>query len=112
LDAIEAGELALLHAPVCNRICPESVTQDWLWNHLTFSSLSGRKALDISLNTFTSKFSNVPESDLRSKMDEEIAQDLSIMQLQPAIMRDYRRFVILKYESQSVKINPQGVRTS
>lgn len=109
LDAIEVGELALLHAPPCSRNHPQSASQDWLWGHLTFSSLSGRKALEISLNTFTSKFSNVPESDLRSKMDEEIAQDLSIMQLQPAIMRDYRRFVILKYESQSVKISPQGL---
>ena len=102
----------MLHAPVCGRNHPQSISQDWLWNHLTLSPLSGRKALEISLNTFTSKFSNVPEGDLHSKIEDEIAQDLSIMQLQPAIMRDYRRFVILKYESQNVKITPQGVRIS
>jgi hypothetical protein len=39
---------------------------------------------------------NVQKSDWSSVIESEISKDLSSMQMQPAIMENYRRFVIVK----------------
>lgn len=107
LKAIAAGEVALIYAP------PEKATthsaddnrQIWMRQHLSLTPFSAKRALEIGLEAFHSKYANVPESEWSQTMETEILMDLSSMQRQPAIMKDYRRYVVFISEREA-RANP------
>ena len=109
LKAIAAGEVALIHAP------PEKATthsandnrQIWMRQYLSLTSFSAKRALEIGVEAFHSKYANVSESEWPQTIEAEILTDLSSMQRQPAIMKDYRRYVVFASEREA-RANPSA----
>ncbi|THU96358.1 hypothetical protein K435DRAFT_797417 [Dendrothele bispora CBS 962.96] len=89
----------------------KSPTDDWVMGQ-TESILRGpRSTLEYCINEFQAQYANVPESRWHSDLEREISVDLGKMQVQPAIMHDYRRFVVLKAErDQHVEIRMGDVQ--
>ena len=103
LKAIAAGEVALIHAP------PEKATshsasdhrQIWMRQYLCLAPFTAKRALEIGVQAFHSKYANASESEWPQRMETEILTDLSSMQRQPAIMKDYRRYVVFISEREA-----------
>ena len=113
LKAIAAGEVALIHAP------PEKATthrandhgQIWMRHYLSLTSFSAKRALEIGVEAFHSKYANISESERPRKMETEIITDLSSMQRQPAIMKDHRRYVVFISDREArSNSNSEGVQ--
>jgi hypothetical protein len=113
LKAIAAGEVALIHAP------PEKATthsandhrQIWMRQYLCLTPFTAKRALEVGVQAFHSKYANTAESERPQRMETEILTDLSSMQRQPAIMKDYRRYVVFISEQEALSNpNPGGVQ--
>jgi len=103
LKAIATGEVALIQAP------PEKATthsandnrQIWMRQYLSLTPFTAKCALEIGVGAFHSKYANVAASEWPQTMETEIIMDLSSMQRQPAIMKDYRRYVVFTSEREA-----------
>jgi hypothetical protein len=51
------------------------------------------------MNAFSATFVNIPPEQWTATMESEISEDLHLMQMQPDIMKQYRRYVVIKAES-------------
>jgi hypothetical protein len=110
LKAITAGEVALIHAP------PERTTthsandhrQIWMRQYLCLTPFTAKRALEIGVQAFHSKYDDTSESELPQRMETEILTDLSSMQRQPAIMKDYRRYVVFISEKEATSSSNSG----
>ena len=93
LKMIEDGRIALLHAPTVTR----EGNSGLLWTRwmLRLGSMNARDILEECLRVAAEQFSNTCEADLPLVIEKDIARDLRRMQIQPVIMDDYRRFVVL-----------------
>ncbi|KAK7467474.1 hypothetical protein VKT23_004527 [Stygiomarasmius scandens] len=76
----------------------KSDTDDWVMAQTESIIRSPRDILEYCINEFQVKYANVSESQWHSTLEREISADLEMMQIQPAIMHEYRRFVVLKAE--------------
>ncbi|KAJ7293251.1 hypothetical protein C8J57DRAFT_1268515 [Mycena rebaudengoi] len=98
LKAIDDGEVSLLRAPPLGR--NPTLNSDpmaaWMRDHWVTRPLGPRRILELCVNTFSAKYSNVPSTRWSSMVEAEISEDLSLMQIQPHIMKQYRRFVVIK----------------
>ena len=110
LKAIAAGEVALIHAP------PEKTTthsandhrQIWMRQYLCLSPFTAKRALEIGVQAFHSKYADASVSERPHNMENEILTDLSSMQRQPAIMKDYRRYVVFISEKETLSSSNSG----
>jgi len=57
-----------------------------------------RATLEFCMQEFELLYGNKSEAEYASSLADDIVQDMLLMQIQPAIMKEYRRFVILKAE--------------
>ncbi|KAI0824082.1 hypothetical protein BC628DRAFT_1379753 [Trametes gibbosa] len=98
LTAIEDGSLALLQAP--RSIFQHPTTEDptLLWTRWMFriAGKDARGILEECLNLAAEQFGNTSEADLPVAIEKEIARDLLRMQSQPALIDNYRRFVVFR----------------
>ncbi|KAF5315670.1 hypothetical protein D9611_004931 [Ephemerocybe angulata] len=89
LKFIEDGQLALIEAPP-ELQAPDRDVQGWYKKYLSPSPPTSAEALSLG----ASVFSDSPQSH-RANIEQEVAEDLARMQRQPALMVDYRRYVVL-----------------
>ena len=102
--------MALIHAP------PEKATthsandhrQIWMSQYLCLTPFTAKRALEIGVQSFHSKYADTSESERPRKMETEILTDLSSMQRQPAIMKDYRRYVVFISEQEARSSSNSG----
>ncbi|KAJ7783426.1 hypothetical protein DFH07DRAFT_787675 [Mycena maculata] len=101
LRSIEDGEVSVLHAPPLEwKVSRDSdEPEEWLRDHWTNRPLGKRRILEDCMDRFSAKYANVPESEWAAAVEAEVSQDLDLMQRQPAIMKNYRRYVIIRAES-------------
>ncbi|KAK7051360.1 hypothetical protein VNI00_004860 [Paramarasmius palmivorus] len=94
LNAVEDGHFSLMRAPPS----PEdhqALTTQWLDAQIDHVTRDSRETLGFCLNEFLRSYGNVPEERWERVLEEEISDDLRKMQIQPKVMEDYRRFVVL-----------------
>jgi hypothetical protein len=98
LTAIEEGEVALVHAPPHRRnpLGEDDPMRDWVRHYFTSIPMQSRAILEDCIKVFNEQYTNVQKSEWSSVIELEISNDLSSMQMQPAIMENYRRFVVIK----------------
>ncbi|KAI0374422.1 hypothetical protein BV20DRAFT_1041377 [Pilatotrama ljubarskyi] len=98
LRAIEDGSLALLQAPQVTRDPPAQGEPTVLWTRWMFrlGGLNARGILEECLKLAAEQFANTAEADLPLALEKEIVRDLVRLQMQPAIMDNYRRFVVFR----------------
>ncbi|KAJ7770779.1 hypothetical protein DFH07DRAFT_914458 [Mycena maculata] len=101
LRAIEDGEVSVLHAPPLEwkASWDSDEPEEWLRDHWTNRPLGKRRILEDCMDRFSAKYANVPESEWAAAVEVEVSQDLDLMQRQPAIMKNYRRYVVIRAES-------------
>ncbi|KAI0336075.1 hypothetical protein GY45DRAFT_1342187 [Cubamyces sp. BRFM 1775] len=98
LKAIADGSVALLQAPPLVRDPPAQQNPAILWTRwqLRVSGLDARGVLEECLERAAEQFANTSDADLPAAIEKEIARDLVRMQVRPAIMDHYRRFVLFR----------------
>ncbi|EEB95602.1 hypothetical protein MPER_05400 [Moniliophthora perniciosa FA553] len=94
LDAIDNGLFGLLRAPPQPKDEQEPTNQ-WIGAQIDHVVRDQRDTLEFCLAEFSSKYANVPVEKWKVTLEEEISSDLRQMQIQPGLMEEYRRFVIL-----------------
>ncbi|TBU35002.1 hypothetical protein BD311DRAFT_649012 [Dichomitus squalens] len=101
LKAIEQGSVALLHAPAILRDAPPKGDPSLLWTRwmIRLPSMNARQILEECLRIAAEQFANTSDAELPVAVEKEIARDLLRMQMQPVMMDNYRRFVVLKGRS-------------
>ncbi|KAF7339929.1 Chromo domain-containing protein [Mycena venus] len=101
LKAIDDGEVSVLRAPLLDRNATRTSdpATDWLRDHWINRPLGPRQVLESSMNAFSAKYSNIPQPQWASAIEAEISADLDLMQMQPDIMNQYRRYVVIKAET-------------
>lgn len=109
MRAIDDGEVSVLRAPPLDRnpSRESDETEEWLRDHWTNRPLGQRRILEYCMNAFSAKYANVPEADWAAAVESEISGDLDLMQRQPNIMKHYRRYVVIKAESDA---SPKAVK--
>lgn len=95
--------MALIHAPP-EKVATHSANdhqQIWMRQYLSLTPFTAKRALEIGIGAFHSKYANVAVSEWQQTMATEIITDLSSMQRQPAIMNEYRRYVVFTSEPEA-----------
>ncbi|KAF8213405.1 hypothetical protein K438DRAFT_1803927 [Mycena galopus ATCC 62051] len=103
LRAIDDGEVSVLRAPPLERNATRSndPAADWLREHWINRPPGPRQMLESCLSAFSAKYSNTPRAGWASAVEAEVSADLDLMQVQPDIMKQYRRYVVIKAETDS-----------
>jgi hypothetical protein len=95
LTLIEEGQVSLLRAPP-RSLEKDTLADDWTLSQLKLTSLQTRALLELCMRDFTRLYASVKEPGWASAIEAEIAEDVLSMQLQPAMMDTYRRYVVIK----------------
>ena len=100
LRLIDEGKLALLRAPPTgpaavkqpHKADPTTEWQQWV---LSLPCSSQREIMEKCTQLLETRFSKVSDKNLPHEILAEVLYDLRQMQLQPTIMDNYRRFVVM-----------------
>jgi hypothetical protein len=112
LKLIEEGQVSLLQAPPSHTSAEsEDPTMEWVSSQMRTLSLDARGILEECIRQFSCKYPNISESAWSSAVEAEISKDLSLMQMQPAIMKEYRRYVVIKGPRDHIEWDKDGVRS-
>lgn len=95
LKMIRNGTLSLLPQPPFLPNDFKGIT-DWASSQLRILTLDERGILGLCLRNFTKEYADLDEEKWPSAVKEEVLSSLSSMQVQPSIMKNYRRFVVLR----------------
>lgn len=107
LDLVVAGSIAVMQSPLTGE-------DAWLRDFINIQESEGRDLLRECVQSSIARFAHYNEPDILVVADQEISRDLLNMELQPAFMDDYRRFVIIRAaseESRSLPESGSGVRS-
>lgn len=116
LELIEEGKISLLHAPPKSRSphLAENDTSrtvdpgmDWATWALGICALDGRGIMKDCLRLFEERHRGLPDKDIAPVVEQEVSSDLVQMHLEPVIMDNYRRFVMVveTRNDQSLEVN-------
>lgn len=64
-----------------------------------------RGALEACLRVFESQYANANSTDYFQATNREVAEDMANMQLQPCVIKDYRRFVIMTGDANESRVD-------
>ncbi|TFK76887.1 hypothetical protein BDN72DRAFT_15333 [Pluteus cervinus] len=103
LNAIEEGKISLISRPPDLVHSSETERAGWISKYFWQQPSDALDMLEVCLSAFTSKYSNAPRNRWVLDFEGEITEDLLAMQLQPALMRQYRRYVVVADDH---KVNP------
>lgn len=67
----------------------------WFHDYMSGLPPSADEALSFAIGAFSSVTANSRLTDWPAVVEKEVAQDLARMQIQPSLMSDYRRYVVL-----------------
>jgi hypothetical protein len=94
LNLVVEGQVSLLRSP--SQVQEESDSNKWALTQLKMLRLKRRDLLEECLREFKEAYSQIEESGWMPATEAEISRDLLSMQLQPAVMDAYRRYVAIK----------------
>jgi len=107
LSRIGQGQLSLLQLPP-HYGSEESVLFDWIrWQQET-STLDPRGILERCLRGFSQQYSEFPEEKWTPRVLEELSSVLTSLQMQPSIMDQYRRYVVIIGKQDKVGYDRNG----
>ncbi|THH11778.1 hypothetical protein EW145_g413 [Phellinidium pouzarii] len=100
LKLIEEGKVALMQSPGLEDRVPSGSEVDgpsqWIASQMAILTKSETDHLEDCWSTFIAEYSNRTEKEISGLLESEITKDLSLLQSQPAIRSNYRRFVVIK----------------
>ncbi|EAU88903.2 hypothetical protein CC1G_12844 [Coprinopsis cinerea okayama7 len=101
LAEISEGGIALLNAPPergKNWPGVSKKTGQWMKEYMWAGAPSPQQALRWGIDAFESKYAGAPRAEWHALLEQEVVADLKAMQRNPAMIEDYRRFVVLTGE--------------
>ena len=108
LSRIAQGQLSLLRSPP-HYGSGESALLDWIRWQQEMSLLDPRGVLERCLRGFSQQFSEHPEERWTPEVLEELSTVLTSLQMQPTIMDQYRRYVVITGKEDKVGYDRSGV---
>ncbi|THH16827.1 hypothetical protein EW146_g3874 [Bondarzewia mesenterica] len=97
LDMIEEGRLSLMSTVPVGR-ARGAMISDWISWQTQLPCLTARGILEKCMRSFIQQYDDTPEEQWPSAVESEVVTSISSLQLQPAIMDNYRRFVVIRGE--------------
>jgi len=95
LSRIAQGQLTLLSTEPPAHGSKEGPLLEWIRRHQEASMLEPRGILEDCLRSFNKGYSDYPEEKWSFRVLDELNSILSSLQMQPCIMDEYRRFVVI-----------------
>ena len=112
LSRIGQGQLSLLFMEP-PRYCPkEDALLEWFRRHQETSMLEPRGILEDCLRSFNKHFSELPEEKWSFHVLTELLSMLFSVQMQPCMMDQYRRFVVITGKQDKIAPDRGGVSIS
>ncbi|KAJ7036712.1 hypothetical protein C8F04DRAFT_1257595 [Mycena alexandri] len=101
IESIIRGDISIMHAPPVDDPFNQSTeTQQWVVDFGLLRPQTSEAVLHYCAKAFTKDIhALVPPSNWTTRAAHIIAADMRRMQIQPALMGEYRRFVVLDWES-------------
>jgi hypothetical protein len=109
LQLIDTGDVSFLRAPPAPYTSQEAETT-WVTSQLCQLTLGPRGLLEEALRAYSAEFVDVPEHKRGSAVIADIRQQLGILQFHPALMCEYRRFVVVQDPSEKIRGDEGSVR--
>ncbi|KAJ6577748.1 hypothetical protein B0H19DRAFT_1121271 [Mycena capillaripes] len=91
--AVLKGEVSLLHTPLNNPSGDEF--KQWVLDHSLFRPLTTQAILERCTTAFEEAYTSFPQANWASVGRSDVLADMRRMQTQPAVLTEYRRFVVL-----------------
>lgn len=107
LSRIGQGQLSLLKSPP-HYGSAESALLDWIRWQQEMSMLDPRGILEWCLRRFSQQFSELPEEKWSPRVLDELSSVLTSLQMQPSIMDQYRRYVVIMGKHDRVGYDRNG----
>lgn len=104
------GKVALMDAPP-NRNLASAEVKRWMINHSLFRPFTKSAILDRCMEAFNDAYASVAQSSWLTSAKNNVLGDLRRMQCQPALVDDYRRFVVVDVGTVDTELR-DGVNTS
>jgi len=101
LDLVAAGSIAVMQSPLAGG-------NAWLKDFINMQELEGQDLLQECVQNSIACFAHYNQPDILAAADQEISRDLLNMELQPAFMNDYRRFVVIRAASEESRKPPNN----
>lgn len=95
LKMIKQGALSLLTQPPFLQNDVQGI-KGWASSQLRLFNMDERGILEFCLRNFTDDYEDIDEEKWPHAVQEEVLSSLSSMQVQSSIMKNYRRFVVLR----------------
>jgi hypothetical protein len=108
LDMIHDGKLSLF-PEMPPRRWDEEAAEKWTSWQLELPNLTPRSILERSLRSFIMRFADIEEEKWSTAIEDELFATFIAAQLQPAIMDNYRRFVVIRGQRENRPDNRNGV---
>ncbi|KAI5124451.1 hypothetical protein M0805_008335 [Coniferiporia weirii] len=100
LELIEEGKVALMQSPGLAEQAPPrgdiDATTQWISAQMAMLTKRPTDHLEDCWSTFISEYSHTTEKELPGLIESEIVKDLSLLQIQPVMRKNHRRFVVIK----------------
>jgi hypothetical protein len=82
----------------------------WICNEIQRLDASPRELVSSCLEAFSRHISKIPSNDLSVTMQDYVLRDILLMQRQPILMDNYRRFIVVKSKSEvAIRWDQSGV---
>jgi hypothetical protein len=110
---IEQEKIWLLQAPPLQRnpLPDNDPVFRWVTKHTGLMPTQTRAILETCINAWVDLYSNLREPEWSSAIEAEISETLMCMQMQPSIMDEFRRFVVIKApKDKHINLERDGVR--
>jgi hypothetical protein len=111
LGLIADGELAMITAPRDDQhpTSASDLSQQWLDEFVLSPPGSEREILQYAVISFNAKYSKIHTSEWIRAASEEISADMTHMHRQPALMKNYRRYAVLRGNRQEISLLDDGL---
>ncbi|KAJ6593484.1 hypothetical protein B0H19DRAFT_1090548 [Mycena capillaripes] len=95
--AIRDGQVALMQTPV-NDPTDDDV-REWVLEHSLFRPLTTQAVLERCTQAFQDAYASFPQENWATLAKNDVLADMRRMQIQPGVLTEYRRFVVLDSSS-------------
>ena len=109
LSRIGQGQLSLLFMEPPHYSPKEAPLLEWIRQHQETSMLEPRGILEYCLRSFNKHFSELPEEKWTFNILTELLSMLFSLQMQPCMMDQYRRFVVITGRQDKIAPDRGGV---
>ncbi|KDR73701.1 hypothetical protein GALMADRAFT_158176 [Galerina marginata CBS 339.88] len=108
LEAVNEGAIALLHAPplTAGTVTKEGDAKNWMLEYFAFIPPCKQTTLQAGFTAFSNTQRLSELDDVQQQivaMNSEIVKDMTLMQLQPVFVKQYRRYIVIDSEAHAAE---------